>query len=224
MKTLVSYLEELGFTKVTRELRLKDVPTWFIFRVTGTDNLYIHRSINPKYYLKKYRMWLNQGTIKNLPKPVGRVVDFDKPIHRRVSLHCIQSDVDMEAIQKDLSRQYTFLEQKVYVRPDITSVMVVRVLADPGYYRIIKYSLPKTRDYALKEFRDRSLGLIEVPSSTRNKRYLEWSRRNVKDIRNMSFEIIDVCVDEEPMIAMGKLAQYVMSTTDTSVNLFMPVF
>ena len=224
MKTLVSYLEEHGFTKVTRELRLKDVPTWFIFRVTGTDNLYIHRSINPKYYLKKYRMWLNKGTLKNIPTPVGRLIDFNKPIRRRLSLHCIQSDIDMDCIKEELSKTYTFIEQKVYVRPDTTSVMIVRIPSDPTFYRIIKYSSAKTRDYAINELRDRSINLISIPGKPRNKLYHEWCLRHKKDILSLNFDIIDLSIHDKPMIAMSKLANYVMHTPDTSINLFMPVF
>lgn len=220
MKTLVSYLEDHGFTKVTQKTRLQDLPAWFIFRVTGTDYLYVYRSIGPVYFLKKYRMWLNRGTLKNLPKPVGRLVDFNKPIHRRVSLHCIQSDIDMDDIKEELSKSYILLGQKEYSRPDATSVMIVRTVSDPHYYRIVKYTRPKLREYAINELRDRAMNLINFKSVVRNGEFYRWCVRNREDIENLKFDIIDLCVEEDPIMAMKMTADYILGCKDHRVNLF----
>lgn len=218
MFKLTRYLQDLKFCKVTVSTRLDPIPTWFIWHIKGTRKLYLHRTVDPVGYLKKYRAWLSKGTFHNLPRPVGREIEPS----RSIALYSMQQGLDDVGVKHTLTTQgYRLLGQRSHVKATTTSVIAVRLASDPGWYRIIKHTLPKTREYAISEFIDRCTYMGLEPH---NRPQHEWIKRNRIHLTRSNLTVTDIANEVHPVEAMYQLAVYIKSTNDMYLNMYMPTF
>lgn len=222
---LISYLKENGYRPYKPRTKLECAVTQFVYILKGSKRIYLHSNHNPNYYLKRYNVWADRGTISHLPLPVAKALDFETTDVPNKEIRLYYKTGKLESTVKDtLEQELKILTNKVTFRPKTVSVSVIRVPTDPKYYRVIKYSGTKSKVSALYEFYARSLELSKYKGLVNNVPYFEWCNRNKTAIFNKDFIIHDVVVDVDPMVGMYELAKYALETTDVRLNQYMPTF